>query len=273
MTRLIEAKTRLEAWIEACKYLETSNHCLNLILSIKNPENNGPSGSAANKTIDAFLSSQGEYSTHTVAETIFPAWEYRRSGFAKLADIYNKETLPRLKGAPGIRWGTYANRLLYRKRPDGSVINPLADIIKKLKNEASQAGPKRACYEVGVAEGMHDEPIGEGAYDAPLYGSTKDDTLRRGLPCLSHLSFKLLEGRVHLTAMYRSHDYSDKVYGNLLGLARLQACVASEAGVGLGSLVVHSTYAFVDETPAMRALIKSLEPLTQKEREGHEMVK
>ena len=50
-----------------------------------------------------------------------------------------------------------------------------------------------------------------------------------------------------------------KVPGNLLGLARLQACVANETGLGIGGLVVHSTYAFLNGPKTrIRRLLKDL---------------
>ncbi len=116
-----------------------------------------------------------------------------------------------------------------------------------MQNEVQQLkrGSYRSCYEIGVAEGE---------YDLPLYNTVDDGGRRRGGPCLSHLSFKLFNNHVHLTAIYRSHDYRYKVFGNLLGLARLQACVAEQVRLPMGSLVVHSTYGFVE---------KSKGPLTQ----------
>lgn len=105
-----------------------------------------------------------------------------------------------------------------------------------MQSESTKRGPKNACYELGVAEGE---------YDVPLHSTAKDGARRMGGPCLSHLSFKLFEDAVHLTALYRSHDYRYKVPGNLLGLARLQACVAREIGRETGSLVVHSSYAYL----------------------------
>ena len=51
----------------------------------------------------------------------------------------------------------------------------------------------------------------------------QNGTRRMGGPCLSHLSFKLFDGAVHLTTLYRSHDYGYKVPGNLLGLASVLA--------------------------------------------------
>ena len=112
------------------------------------------------------------------------------------------------------------------------------------------SGPKNSCYELGVAEGE---------YDLPLHSTAEDGSRRMGGPCLSHLSFKLFEGAVHLTALYRSHDYRYKVPGNLLGLARLQSCVAHEVGRDIGPLVVHSSYAYLTGSRVrMRTLLSDL---------------
>ena len=64
---------------------------------------------------------------------------------------------------------------------------------------------------------------------------------------------------MYLIALYRSHDYSYKVPGNLLGLARLQGCVAQEVGRDIGSLTVHSSYAYLNGSKvAMRTLLNDL---------------
>jgi hypothetical protein len=67
-------------------------------------------------------------------------------------------------------------------------------------------------------------------------------------PCLMHLSFKLVKKEVYLTVLYRTHFFIEKVLGNLLGLAQLQAFVADQLGYGFtsGPLVCHSTYAVFD---------------------------
>ena len=123
-------------------------------------------------------------------------------------------------------------------------------MIDKMRSEIATPGPKRSCYELGVADGE---------YDLPLYSPADDGTRRMGGPCLSHLSFKLFGDAVHLTALYRSHDYSYKVAGNLLGLARLQDCVARETGRDIGSLVVHSSYAYLGcSKTSVRTLLNDL---------------
>lgn len=232
MAELIKAKTRLDAWTRAASLLLKNRTELDLILDIEDPASGG-----IHPLIDAFLEREGEFPMHTVAETIFPAVEYRDRGIEGVLEFYPEKVYPAIKRHPSITWGTYAYRLVRRRDAGGRLMNPLKQLIDKMQNESSQPGPKKSCYEVGITEGE---------YDLPLYGTASDGTRRMGGPCLSHLSFKLVAGEVHLAAIYRSHDYGFKVPGNLLGLARLQACVANETGLGIGGLVVHSTYAFLN---------------------------
>ena len=226
MNTLIEADTRLDAWMQAADYLLDYGPMLNLTLAIESPTTGG-----SNHAIDKFLADESQFPMHTVAETIFPGVEYRRRGLRGGLDFYPEKVYPAIRKHPSIRWGTYAYRLVRRRIANGKHINPLQQMIEKMQSEITNAGPKRSCYELGVAEGE---------YDMPLHSPADDGARRMGGPCLSHLSFKLFDAAVHLTAFYRSHDYRYKVPGNLLGLARLQDCVAHEVGGSTGSLVVHS---------------------------------
>ncbi len=245
MVKLIEAKTRLDAWISAADYLLERGPVLNLILAIEFPASGGK-----HSIIDQFLAEEGEPPMHTVAETIFPAYEYRRRGLRGVLDFYPDEVYPSISIYPSIRWGTYAYRLVRRRGAGGNLINPLEQLIEKMQDETTKPGPKKSCYELGVAESE---------YELPLYSPASDGTRRMGGPCLSHLSFKLFAGKVHLTAFYRSHDYRYKVPGNLLGLARLQACVAHETGQSIGSLVTHSSYAYLNGSKtSVRTLLHEL---------------
>jgi hypothetical protein len=61
------------------------------------------------------------------------------------------------------------------------------------------------------------------------------------------LSFKRHpQGGLMLTAMYRNHTYITRCLGNLIGLGQLQAFVAKEVGLKLGSLTCISTHADLD---------------------------
>ena len=236
MVKLIQTAAWLDAWVEATEFLLTSSPTLNLVLAIEDPGRRAYP-KEAQRRLDDFFIGERQLPIHSVAETIFPESQYLRRGLTGVFEVYPNEIFPAIKQHPKILWGTYAYRLVRRKTADGSDMNPLKQMIEKMKTELATKGTMRSRYELGVAEGE---------YDLPLYNTVKDGTYRRGAPCLSHLSFKLFDGAVHLTALYRSHDYRYKVPGNLLGLARLQHCVARETGQNMGTLVVHSSYATLD---------------------------
>ena len=252
MIKVIEAENRLEAWAKAAEFLLGNGPTLNLVLAIGSPADNGYF-QTANLRIDEFLASEEQIPMHSVAETIFPGYEYRRRGLRGVCKVYPDEVYPAIKKHPKISWGTYAYRLVRRRTANGEYLNPLKQMIEKMRTELATRGTKRSCYELGVAEGE---------YDLSLYNTVDDGTRHMGGPCLSHLSFKLFNGAVHLTALYRSHDYRYKVPGNLLGLARLQDCVARETKQRLGSLVVHSSYAFLRGAKTrMCALLRDIETI------------
>ena len=254
--KLIEADTRTEAWMKAAEFLLCSGPSLNLVLEIRSPDSKGPYPSAR-RDIDEFLDREGKFSMHTVAETIFPGYEYRRQGLQGVFKVYPDEIYPEIKKHRNILWGTYAYRLVRRRKANGKDMNPLEQLIHKMQTQLDVKGSKRSCYELGIAEGE---------YDLPLYNTAEDGSRHMGGPCLSHLSFKLFKGAVHLTAFYRSHDYTYKVPGNLLGLARLQECVACETEQQTGSLVVHSTYAYLSGGKTkIRKLLSDIEAAADQE--------
>ena len=263
MAKLIEADTRLEAWMAAAELLLASGPTLNLVLMIRSPASDGRF-QAANLHVDKFLTNEQQLTMHTVAETIFPGYEYRKRGLRGVFEAYPDELYPAIKKHPKISWGTYAYRLVRRQKANGEYMNPLKQMIEKMQMELARRGTKRSCYELGVAE---DE------YDLPLYNTVEDGTRHMGGPCLSHLSFKLFDGAIHLTALYRSHDYRHKVQGNLLGLARLQACVARETEQRLGSLVVHSSYAFLGGAKTrVRTLLQDIQTITEQSQASNVVV-
>ena len=263
MVKLIEADTHFDAWVKAVELLLKAGHTLNVVLAIKQPQCYGIN-SAAIKVMDNFLVSKGQLPLHAVAETIFPGSEYTAQGLKGIFETYPDEIYPIIKKHPRMLWGTYAYRLVRRKDGQGKNINPLKRMIDKMKSQLTSTRTKRSCYELGVAEGE---------YDLPLYFPAKDWSRPMSGPCLSHLSFKLFNSAIHLTALYRSHDYTYKVPGNLLGLARLQCCVARETNQRVGDLVVHSTYAYLSSTKRqIHKLIRDIHYIAQKKDETDVML-
>lgn len=250
MTHLIKTNSQLEAWIEGTTFvIEESGPTLNLVLEVRSPESCGGTPTAW-AHVDGFLRTVGEPPTHAVAETIFPAGLYRRYGLDGVLKVYPEEVYPAMKGHRKISWGTYVYRMVCRELSKGQIISPLRTLIEKMQRESLQKRPMKSCYEITLSA-PH--------LDIAIYDPSCDRSRRRGGPCLSHLSFKLFDNAVHLTAFYRSHDYCRKALGNLLGLARLQACVAKEAKQRMGSLVVHSSYAYAqDHRTRLKTCIEAL---------------
>ena len=90
MTVFVE-QTRLAAWLAATEHLLSAGPSLNIVLSIASPAANGPSSKQARAAVDRFLASENQAPLHTVAETIFPAWEYRKRGLAGVFEKYPAE--------------------------------------------------------------------------------------------------------------------------------------------------------------------------------------
>lgn len=245
MAELVKAQNRISAWVAAARALVDNGPTMNLILDIEAPREEPAEFRRVYSAVDDFLRQDNQLPLHSVAETLFPAWEYQRRGLRGLTEQYEAE-MAELRPGSGT-WGTYADRILRRVNAEGEVTSPFVTMIEKMGSEASNPGPKKACYEIEVADSE---------FEVGVYRSETDSRMRRNLPCLSHLSFKLHEGAIYLTALYRSHDYSAKALGNLLGLARLQACVGREVGAATGPLIVHSTYAWAGGAKGrLRALL------------------
>ena len=250
MTHLITTGNQLEAWTKGATFVMDNGPTLNLVLEVQSPGVRGGTPKTL-ALVDDLLRTIDEPTTHAVAETIFPADLYRRYGLDGVLKVYPEEVYPAIRPHRKIGWGTYAYRIVRRELPDGQAISPLGTLIDTMRQESFQGGSKRSCYEITLSDPR---------FDIAIYDPSCDRKRRMGGPCLSHLSFKLFNNAVYLTALYRSHDYCRKVLGNLLGLARLQGCVAKETNQQIGSLVVHSSYAYATHHKRMlRECIQNIE--------------
>ena len=246
MATIIKAIDPLEAWVEACWFLLREKYYFNLILDVKQaswPNDDLPLG--AFDILDEMLSAEGiKYTTMGHAVRIFPNYLYEREGLDGVLKTYPDEVFPdlllagtraeRFEGLDSHQtkasWGTYAYRMIRNECGHCGTVreNPLSQLIYKMRSELSvNRGPMRACYEL------------------PTYRADLDAGRRYGLPCLSHLSFKVDGPLVHVTAFYRSQDYRTLALSNFIGISQLLSCVARETGQTPGTLTVHSSYAYL----------------------------
>jgi thymidylate synthase len=232
------------AWLTASQAVhgQPKHEAHHIVIDIDDPVTMTPQGKAVVEAVDAYLERHlpSGFLVRTVANTIFPQATYENHGAPDFYDVYIEKVFPRLKRSPQ-DWGRYFERMIAYPGHNGP-INLLADLIAKMKRNVGNEATYRNIYEL------------------PIYNPIKDaGGSPRGGQCLSFMSFKLdREHRLLLSAVYRNHYYTEKLLGNLIGLGRLMAFVANEAGVAVGPLSVLSTHAEVDAAGATQAELRAL---------------
>jgi thymidylate synthase len=245
--KLISKNIRELAWFEALKHLynEATDFIeYNLVVEVTEPVRSNKVSRQIRKSLDQLLadSPDGLYPVQTVADTIFPATEYKAEGMEGVYTTYPEDVFPKIKCNNGNTTGTYAYRIVRGFGREGKKCNPLENVISRLKGQLNrQKGGIRCAFEISVDD-VASIPI------------NRNDNGIMGFPCLSHLSFKLNHDRtaLNLTATYRSQDFIQKALGNFLGLARLQDAVARELGIKVGVFVCHATLARMDQHTNLR---------------------
>ncbi len=229
---VVSQDTITGAWLEgSARLIQGGGDAFTSVLHVRQPAESDDSALGARALLDAVLERHGKYSTQTVANTIFPVELAARHDVVTLSTRYLSRVYPMIRRMKGNQRGTYFQRLIYdagvTRRREIAERNPLADTLAKMRRQLSGRGPLRAAYELAV------------------YRPSLDANIGRGFPCLSHVSLKLDTARhaLHLSAVYRNQDYFERAFGNLLGLARLQAFVARELNLSVGELVCHATHA------------------------------
>jgi hypothetical protein len=231
--------SRAGVWIKAArKLMEVGPRGYNVVMEVMQPDIGTESTRRVERRVDAFLKRWGAQPLHTVAETIFPATEYAKAGLAGVY-AYPTTVYPHIKNLQANRWGTYALRLTQRYGRDGDLFNPLETAIEKMRAQLKSGKPLRGIYELDLNSEIP---------ELKLYDAASDRNRPRGGQCLSHVSLKLGDNReLYLTALYRYQYLGLKALGNLLGLARLQGCIARELDIPVGPLVCHATIAVLED--------------------------
>ncbi|ARR52640.1 hypothetical protein HY78_03850 [Rhizorhabdus wittichii DC-6] len=234
----------VSAWREAVALVDgrPGHHDFNVVIDVADPLARASLADPVVAAVDDFFGKRGAKRIETVANTIFPAALYHRHGSPLFFDRFRDNVLPKVRNK-GDRWsGYYFERMMQLPQLKGEPINQLTDIIRRLKDSSISALNK---FELSVFDPARDVD------DSPYGGQ-----------CLSFASFKPIgdgsNRRLALTAMYRNHYYIEKLLGNLIGLGRLMAFVAAEAGIAPGPLTILSTHATIDTDKWNRTDIKAL---------------
>ncbi|MGH9047414.1 MAG: hypothetical protein ACRDVW_08870, partial [Acidimicrobiales bacterium] len=208
---------------------------VNLTVAIEDPTTEVE---AVRSVIDAFVDERRRARQRsiervsTVANTIFPKSLYiERLGVGAEAHLY--ELQRRSRSVNHLHWGnrrgTYFERFVAWPGRDGEPFNQLDQVVRRLRSLNDRGVRRGNAFEMGVAA-PEDEAIA-----MPVFAAGRDRQII-GFPCLSHVSFSLQTGVVHMAAIYRNHEYIRRGYGNYVGLGRLLRFVAVQSGWPLGEL-------------------------------------
>ena len=236
MAHFINAPNTSEAWLSAMEHLdERGGDEVNLAVAIGSPTSEVP---AIRSSLDEFVRTRraDAMAVQTVANTIFPASLYRpHLGDRARAHLYSmhEQGYALTKRKSQNNKGTYFNRMV-AWTGEGDSLNQLEAVVVKLQRNRERGHQRGNAYELGIAEPCLDVRIQDPDLDVHK---------AMGFPCLSHISLSVDDDRLHMSALYRNHDFSRRAYGNYLGLGRLQAFLARESGYSMGELMCISSHA------------------------------
>jgi hypothetical protein len=178
-------QTCAQAWLAAATAInQAGGEAYNVIVDIEEPLTRTPADQQIISLVDDFLRDHDSpkkpvYPVSTVANTIFPYALLRRHGTPQFYDVYLRVYTHSKKPQD---WGRYFHRMIYYKTPNGEVINPLAMLVEKIRNQAHAPRTFKSVYELSVFD-----PI----CDLRTYDPVRDAGRVMNRQCLSFLSFKL----------------------------------------------------------------------------------
>ena len=222
----------VSAWLEATKTVDdqTGHGAYNVVIDVADPTARATLADPSVAVVDDFLSSWGQKSIETVANTIFPTSLYNRFGAPAFFDRFRDNVLPRVSRSG--KWsGYYFERMMQLPQTEGAPLNQLWDIVERIRDPKVSALNK---FELSVFDPARD-------VDKSPYGGQ----------CFSFASLKIMgrgnDRQLAMTAMYRNHFYIEKLLGNLIGLGRLMDFIGNEADIAVGPLTIVSTHAQIDQ--------------------------
>ena len=165
------------AWLTAAQEVdaEPGHQAHNVIIDVANPILESPIDQDITVEVDAFIRQHNHWPVRTVANTIFPKSLYDRHGAPNFYDVYLKKVYPRIKRPQG-DWGRYFERMIsFPLERKGASINPLQDIVDKIKSQLTGS----RCF--------------KNVYELTVYDPIRDAGPVMNRQCLSFLSFKLTD--------------------------------------------------------------------------------
>jgi thymidylate synthase len=224
MATFVQADSNLDAWKQGAIQVLENRELYNLVTEIADP-----ASFEANwfKEYNPAAFTPDIQSLSDVTNTIFP-YKYLTRGYSRqqlCAQYMTVHERAKKIHRQQKRWGTYFERMICFGDHD---INQLERVIHALQTWTNNS---KAALLMHTSSADTDKP-------RPIGG-----------PCLQYVEFLCPdENTVSLLAVYRNHDYFEKVLGNFIGLGQLLKFVCIESNRNPGSLICHSAHAYFHST-------------------------
>jgi hypothetical protein len=233
------------SWLNALELLlREGRDVVNLAVSIRNSLEEDP---RIRGILDRFIASRRADGSvepvSTVANTIFPAALYiPRLGSRARSHLYEMSEIGRPVSRRRNHLGTYFERLVAWPL-EKETLNQLERTVTRIRGLLARGRKTDNSLELGVFDPRDDEELTHAKSVAlSVYRPGRDNRIM-GFPCLSHISLSLMDGELHMTAVYRNHEFIRRAYGNYLGLGRVLSFLARESGCEVGELMCISSHA------------------------------
>ena len=248
MALFVEGDNVSTAWVEALdRLLAGDGEAVNLTVAIADPTTEVP---AIRSVVDAFIDGRRRARpksverVSTVANTIFPQSLYiERLGEGAEEHLYELERRSRGVSHVRNRQGTYFERMVgvaareAEKGPTGQDLQPVGPgRCPPAVGSASRDDQRGNQFEIGLTT-----PADE-AIAVPIVVPGRDRQTM-GFPCLSHVSLSLQKGVVHMTAIYRNHEFIKRGMATTSALDGCCDFVAQQSGWPSGELTCVSASA------------------------------
>ncbi|MPV35972.1 thymidylate synthase family protein [Georgenia subflava] len=253
MSLHISAQLLSDAWVQvlAAVNAEPRGTATHALVSISAPQEGAHMG--VSHVVDSVLRDEDKHGVITVANTIFPSALYNDPGFDWSAELSDEEaalldtaarelyvayldSLPTLQRVYANQSGTYFARMISWPGKTATGTNQLATRIEALRGERRQRRKTSNFSDIALAGEV--DGAGGGLEEYAV-----SDNRTRGFPCLVHIDISVREGALAILGVYRHWHLITRGYGNLIGLARLQAFLCQQTGFAPGELAVVAGHA------------------------------
>jgi thymidylate synthase len=84
------------------------------------------------------------------------------------------------------------------------------------------------------------------------------NTTLRGNPCLQYVQCSQYDSSLHLTAIYRNHDFLQKSLGNYIALSKLLGFVCEKTNSAAGTVTCHSIHYYLEQKLKVKNCLDNL---------------